>query len=419
MYKHNSKYGLIWKEDKQQFVNDLLVNDKLKEYFFNFRHDMKIKIAQMDPEYKKFIFINIHPVGCTCEGSCPYCYQAYLNINDKLNIQYLNLDVYEKYIQKIQAYMIDEPELRIGGGSFLLYPYLDDMINITLKYFKKINLFFHVDFTCNEFLYNMFLQNIKNFIKNKQIKQINLYISVDFGSDTRHSLYNNITSLDIKQRAKQQLDLFENEEKIKIIYKTNINKNTDIESFIKECKEMIDRKCYIMYNPVRHKLYTPSIQYFKKVIGEIEKTFGNSIPIYVKEMILNSDYVQHNLKNDEFKISLFELDAYVYLLDYVEVDCRSAIHTIGISTTGYSTCPAGLLNTSDENNMLKITNTIPYYNEFITPYPDCLKCNLYGICNACNIKKYIVMGCDSVFKYWQYYMWIQKINNTQSWFIKK
>lgn len=414
MYCNDTKYGLVWDSSKQHIIDEYYKNEKLLNFFKMYKHEYKIKKALSSDE-KNFTTINVNPVGTYCEGSCPYCYN---NEHKLLEKSLLDLEEYDSFLKKVKPHMKTEiPLIRFTGGSCGTNPFLLEYVKKTKEHFDKFDLRFLVDFLWSEKTYDVFVEFCKQLLTLDYVRDIFIYTTTDFGNTTRHSKRNNVTEEILEKRADRFYDIFK-DTKIKIEYRINISNTTNLNKCEEEVKKRLDWKIQLVYSPVRDKLLQPTIMQmsiFNKKMEDLTELCAYTH--CTGEYVLSTDYVNGLMaQSNKYNFPFLQLEDGILLYHVDNGDCFAYNTLTGISSEGYAPCIINYLTDSQEDNWFKLTNKQPLYNNFITMYPDCLDCELIGVCNECNIRRYIY-PCNQypVLKYWQEHMWQSKMKQEHLW----
>lgn len=414
MYCYDAKYGLVWDPSKQSVIDGYYKNENLMNFFKMYKHNYKVKKALSDGE-KNFTTINVNPVGTYCEGSCPYCY----NNNHKLLEKcILDVDEYGKFLKKVKPHMkTDIPLIRFTGGSCGVNPFLMDYVKKTHEHFDKFDVRFLVDFLWSEETYNAFVEFCKQLVTLDYVRDIFIYTTTDFGNMTRNSKKNKVTEIILEARADKFYETFK-DTKMKIEYRVNISSTTTLDKCEDEIKKRMDWKLQLVYSPVRDKVLQPSVKHMSDFNNRMSAL--TELCAYTHctgEYVLSTDYVKSLMVNsNKYNFPFLKLEDGVLLYHVDNGDCFAYNTLTGISPEGYAPCIVNYLTDPQEDNWFKLTDKQPLYNNFVNMHPDCKDCEWIGICNECNIRRYMY-PCNQfpVLKYWQGHMWQSKMQQEYLW----
>lgn len=401
-------YGLIFHKNK---LNDVVNNIDYFESIKYLRHEIKVKQAEED--YDKYIKeINITPVDKFCYGSCNYCY--YNNHIDKEKIE-LTPERLDTYFKKIQSYLHKDILYKFTGGSCFLHSDIMSLLSVCKKYAVDDSLCFrfHADLIYPQEYYNKMLDVLTQLCSWDIVKKIELYITVDFGSETRNSNTLNLTYKDILNRANEVVNLFSKYEKIQIELKTNYNDKTNLKVLLEKYEEYYYKNVWLISNPVRDLNFSPSVKKLLKIINETEDRYKTNI-VYARQYVVCNEKVNKAMINNSvmFDMSIETLDDGIYYLSKYSSDCIAFRHSFGITSKSYLSCFTGYLESTEEENITKITPKCNNYEKFITLTDECLACDLVGVCMRCNLRRHS-LSCNNVpsLKLWETFLWDKKVSN--------
>ncbi|GEM_PF-3886672 len=398
------EYGIISNEkDILNKYTNLELN-KLKYL----RYDLKKKLVAQDDTV--ITTINVHPVDRLCYGSCNYCYNNSYYY-DK-NFGKISPERFEKFLTEIQPWLSDDVAIKFTGGSCFLYNNIYDLINIAKKYIKNLHVRFHADLMYDEVKYNEVLGIFDRLVDDNDILTVSMYITTDYGSDTRCSKYLNINSDTIKKRAEHIVDTYGNYNKFQIELKININSETDEKRLLSELEKIVNKNCFIIYNPVRDLKYTPSIKQLKNIVDTIEKVYSTKV-IYWREVAIVNDLLYKKVNsNKTFNHVFIRTKQNDYLYSPYYFDCPGYINATGISSNKYLPCFIGYLEEDTISKTLRYSHPIDsdHYKKFLELPDECKNCKLTAICMRCMIRRYMI-PCSVVpaLKWWEYYIWDKKL----------
>ncbi len=413
---YNAYSGLVSliekKQENQNLLNELSLN----------RYKNKERMCTMDMIYKKVKTINIHPVGRTCYGSCMYCYNTYYPYTS-FSDGYLTEEMLDSFLKELKEkeLLSDNVLFKFTGGSCFLYDNLYKLFNVIKKYIKNVNLRFHADLMYPENVYQNVLQLFDKLNNDMDICSVKMYITTDYGSDTRYAKHINIRSQDIIRRAEEIVSLFGCYQKFQIELKTNINFYTDEKILISSFEKMVDKNCWLVYNPVRHEQYSPSVNQLQNIINLLDNIFETKI-VYKREKIIKTKYFKKMEQINKRDLSLYtiynKIDENIYLYFPFYFDCPGYTISTGISPNGYIPCFIGYFNEKNLEDSMKMTkNNKDYYNFFNNP-TECTTCEYLGICMRCMLRKHILpCSIQPSLKLWEKYIWECKIKERYNYWI--
>lgn len=399
-----TEYGII--SDDHNALSKY-TESELNEFKY-LKYKLKKKMTTQDDTI--ITLINIHPVDRLCYGTCSYCYFNSYHV-DK-NFGRISNERFEEFLNKIKHILNDSVSIKFTGGSCFLYDHIYDLINIAKKYIKNLHVRFHADLMYNETTYKRALEVLDKLIDDDRVLSVSMYITIDFGSDTRYSRILNISSDTIKKRAEYIVDTYGKYDKFQVELKTNISTETDKNKLLYELENFIDKKCFIIYNLVRDLKYTPSIKHLKNIIDSIEKIYETKV-IYWREIVILNDTSRKKLKNNDIFNHVFlktSLGDYMYSPYYI--DCAGYISTTGISSNKYLPCFIGYLEEDTISETLKYSHSpdSEQYKQFLELTDECKKCKLAAVCMSCMFRR-PMLPCSKLpaLKWWEYYIWSKKV----------
>ena len=373
------------------------------------KYELKKKMTMQDDTI--ITLINIHPVDRLCYGTCTYCY--FNNYPIDKNFSKISNERFEKFLNEIKHVLNDSVAIKFTGGSCFLYDNLYSLIDIAKKYIKNLHVRFHADLMYDEVTYKRALEILDKLIDDDKVLTVSMYITIDFGSDTRYSNILNIDSNTIKKRAEYIVDTYGKYDKFQVELKTNISTETDKNKLLYELENSINKKCFIIYNLVRDPKYTPSIKHLKDIILSIEKNYETKV-IYWREIVILNDKSRQKLKNNDIFNHVFLKTKYNdYMYSPYYIDCAGYISTTGISSNKYLPCFIGYLEEDTILETLKYSHSpnSEHYKKFLELPNECKKCKLAAVCMRCMIRRHM-LSCSKLpaLKWWEYYIWSKKVS---------
>lgn len=407
-YTADSRTGCIYSNDILTEFNNL---DKTKlDFLANMKYETKKNIAMRETNNIKTIFI--HPVNKYCLGSCEYCYLNALDNHDKQQFDNLTIDRLDNFLSEIKPYLSTNGDLlfKFSGGSCFLHKDIYGLINICKKYDKKANIRFMADLLFSKTVYNRTVDILWQLQQDEDIKTVTLYISVDFGSDTRYSKYINIDSNEVKRRAEEIIDTFGHYSKFRIELKTNFSKYTDVDIMIAETKKFENKNCWLIFSPVRDSEYSADIKLAEKIMTELENNFNLEV-LYMREILISNNYAKSFcLDMDNLDTSYIKLDKGLYIFNPHYSDCPGYLISSGVSTDKYLACYIGYLEEDNIKDTLMLKENNENYNKFINLPDECNDCEFLGVCNRC-VPRRKMLSCNNIplLKWWEKYIWEKRI----------
>lgn len=371
------------------------------------RYDLKKKLVISNDTI--ITTINVHPVDRLCYGSCSYCYNNSYNY-DK-NFGQISKDRFEKFLAEVQPFLSDSVAIKFTGGSCFLYNDIYSLIDIAKKYIKNLHVRFHADMMYDDTTYERMLTVFDKLINDDLILTVSMYITTDYGSDTRYSKALNISSDTIKKRAEYVVDTYGKYDKFQIELKININYETDKKRLLLELENIVDKNCFIIYNPTRDLKYTPTIVQLKDIVDSIENIYNTKV-IYWREVVIINKLVQQKIKSNKTFNHVFLKTKYGdYIYSPYYFDCPGYINATGVSSNKYLPCFIGYLEEDSVLDTLKYPHSpeSEHYRKFLELPNECKKCKLAAVCMRCMIRRHM-LPCSSTpaLKWWEYYIWNKK-----------
>jgi hypothetical protein len=395
--------------------------DNIDENLHLIRYENKKSIVQMSNKYKKIKTINVHPVGRICYGSCSYCYNTYYPYTH-FSDGYLTQERFDNFLKESYNFFEDPVLFKFTGGSCFLYDDLYLLFNIAKKYVSKLHLRFHADLMYPEDVYQKVLQLFNRLNKDNDIGSIKMYVTTDYGSDTRFAKKINITTKDIRKRVIEIIRLFGYEEKFQIEVKINLNKYTNIDVMHEHITQVYSLPCWIVYNPVRHLEYSPSLEQLQNQINSIDEKYNTHV-VYWREKVIINDLVQKALENkseNTFNTIFQRVNDNVLLYNPYYFDCPGYIVSTGISPTKYLPCFIGYIEEDTFEDSMTLRKDHELYDSFLNLTDECKQCNLVGVCMRCMLRRQL-LPCSKTpaLKYWEKYIWDSKVKQKDYWLDEK
>lgn len=354
--------------------------------------------------------INVHPVDRLCYGSCSYCYNNSYNY-DK-NFGQISEDRFENFLNEVQLVLNDNVAIKFTGGSCFLYDNIYSLIDIAKKYIRNLHVRFHADMMYSEIKYKQMLKVFDRLIDDDLVLTVSMYITTDYGSDTRYSKFLGISSDVIKKRAEYIVDTYGKYDKFQIELKININSETNKRKLLLELENVINKDCFVIYNPVRDLKYTPTIKQLKDVVDSIEAVYNTKV-VYWREVVVVNDLVRKKIKSNKTFNHVFLKTKYGdYMYSPYYFDCPGYINATGVSSNKYLPCFIGYLEEDSVSETLRYSYSpdSEHYKKFLELPNECKDCKLAAVCVRCMVRRHM-LPCYSVpaLKWWEYYIWSKKL----------
>lgn len=405
----NGRFGLI----SNQKINENVLNPQLP--FLRYKN--KEQLVQLPISFKKLKTLFIHPVGRMCYGSCAYCYNKYYPF-EHFSDGRISEKQFEKFLQESSPYYDEDILFKFTGGSCFLHDNLYMFFDLIKKYTKKVNLRFLVDMMYPEHIYNNMIDMFYKLNKDPDINSVKFYISTDYGSDTRFAKNIGVTSVDVKRKALELINLFSNESKFRVEVKVNINSETDVNRMRYELDPVTEQNCFVIYNPVRHIEYSPSIELLTKCVESIEQDYETNV-IYWREKIIMNDFAKKILadgKENTLTTFFKRVDENTIQYSPYYFDCPGCIVSSGLTPSSYISCLLGYIESDNFLGSVEYSKENKTSKSFLGLTEECRNCNLVGICMRCMMRREL-LPCSKlpVLKFWENYIWENKVQKQQYW----
>ena len=367
-YKHNTKYGILYKSD--QDISKYLTQDVKHFQHISNQHSMNIDT--------KFKVLLLHTVGDYCDADCDFCCSVKERQKTKINV--------DKVVEMIQddiELFHEEITLALTGGEPLHF--YDEVIQKIKPLFRKVNISIFTSLFVNDFKYQSFITNLKNYLIDDKIDNVRICLSLDYGSEFRHSTKLNMNTEDVFLRTKELIETFKDYDNFHVqiynVFTSHFKKDKMIELFnwFNANKKYISS---ITYNMVREfKEGTPDkadVSFLQKLTRDMINRENILFTRFSYISIIGDRYIDGEFKYlDSQQLKLIELGKDVY------------------KTFAGNFCPMYAkiqltLDTSLQPGMC--FHLFDVYKEYDnTVYDTCEKCPSVGSCGYCAyFRKYCV-----------------------------
>lgn len=393
MYKIDLRSGLI--SESLSNLKDLDISriEKLK-------YDFKVKLLKQ--ERKAVDRITLHPVGYNCYGDCSYCLNncSHVNLDQAMTVERVQEEI--DFLKNNDLLKNKEMTILLLGGDPILHPNLESLINVFIdnlpdKIFSVIlyTSFFDKDVDSKV---NRFIENIN---KQPQIKQCLISITVDYGSNTRSALTQNISSLDVINYSDKLVDRLGESEKFIMELVTNINKDTDANLLKEELLKRKDKNNLLFLRPIKDLKYGMSLKKSKELIEMLKDNFTLEtiaskalMRVGIKNKYLGK--IRNRLKLFELNVIRIKKDPDVFLVHPYRQYCIGWLNEYGFSQNKYFGCEYGFGEKDKREDIFKLTDKEINLWSYDNLSSKCKKCDSLASCDFCY---YVKDKCTPAVKY--------------------
>ena len=369
------------------------------------------KEQQMRRRDKKLTSIKLWGYGLiTCPGTCDYCYKHLEEASNPCiaEEQQVTPAYLDKVMKETKEFRTDDTYISFFGSSIFNHPQRHDIIE-TLKTNndKYLTLSFVDDMMLTEEKFKDSMCFIEEVASDPFIKTIMLYITLDLGSTSRNSKYLSIDNEEIIQRGKRIVDRFGTNNKVCIVFKSNFGKLTNMDKFRRDVDEFSQLPCVLMFSPVSHDVYEPTVEMMDEIIAYIGER--KTHVMFRGEILLNTGEASKRFF-EAFKSTepqMMELTNGVFC-DNAIITCQAYSTMLSVRNNTTSACCYDYLS---ENENGKDSFVLSEVNEadkdkLVTLPEHCLVCDNVGVCGQC-VPRRAVYKCTEhpALMYWETYIW--------------
>lgn len=378
------------------------------------------KENNMQSRDKKLTSIKLWGFGLlTCIGTCDYCYR---HLEDASNPdikceQPVSAEYIDKVMKEISEFRDDDTYISFFGSTIFLHPEKNKIIE-TLKANNKeyLTIGFVNDMMLSEGSFCKSMDFMEEVANDPFVKTVLLYITLDLGSTSRNSKHLCIDNEEIIQRGRRIVERFKDNKKVCIVFKSNFGSLTDMDKFKQDVEEFSKLPCVLMFSPVSHDKYEPSLEMMEEVIKYIgeRKTYV----MFRGEILFDTGDISQDFLN-RFKPSVPQMRraSHEMFVDNAIITCQAYSTMISIRNNTTSACCYDYL--SEHDNAVD-SFVLDYENpdqdmdkKKLTELPEeCLKCDNIGICGQCMPRRHVFKCAEHpALMRWETYIWERRCND--------